>query len=221
MRGLRGGFAALLILACAGNVSAKTVQVTASGFSFSPSAVTINTGDSIQWVLGGGSHTTTSGTGSSDPQVGVLWDAPLNSLHTSFTRRFTSVGTFPYFCRPHEFFGMKGTITVTMVTGIFDDNGDGALLPSSLLNQNVPNPFNAGTVISFSLRSDRPVSLVVYDILGRRVRALLSGVQRAGASETSWDGRDDQGRAVATGVYFYRLVVDGEAPLTRKMVLLR
>lgn len=95
-----------------GAASGTTVVIGTSGFSFSPAAVTIAPGDSVRWNWISGFHTTTSGTGSLDPQSGVLWNAPLDVTHPTFVRQFTSAGTFPYYCSFHEAFGMAGTITV-------------------------------------------------------------------------------------------------------------
>jgi plastocyanin len=94
-------------------VTAKTVQVSASGTSFNPSNVEIHAGDTVRWVASG-THTVTSGTGSSDPSAGALFDHPLSSGQ-SYSFVFTSPGTFHYFCVPHEQSGMKGTVTVTLV----------------------------------------------------------------------------------------------------------
>ena len=74
------------------------------------------------------------------------------------------------------------------------------------LRGNWPNPFNANTTIAFDVSKTVPVNLVVYDVLGRRVRALHSGeTLTAGQYRTPWNGRDDEGRPAASGVYLYRL----------------
>jgi len=109
------GSAVLWILMAAQTGFGTVVVVNVGGFAFSPTAVTIAPGDSIQWTWSAGFHTTTSGTGSSDPQVGVLWDVPIDGTHPSFIRQFNTAGTFPYFCRFHELSNMKGTITVNTV----------------------------------------------------------------------------------------------------------
>jgi len=88
------------------------------------------------------------------------------------------------------------------------------------LNQNAPNPFNPATSISFSLAEDRNTSLVVYDALGRTVRTLVNGPLPAGTHTVRWDGRDDTGAAVSSGVYLYRLTAGGVTE-TRRMTLVR
>jgi hypothetical protein len=88
------------------------------------------------------------------------------------------------------------------------------------LHQNYPNPFNPGTTIDFALDEDGPVSLRVYDVSGRLVRTLVDGSRPAAAYAEQWDGRDDHGNEVASGVYVYRLTSASKS-LTKKMVLLR
>ena len=88
------------------------------------------------------------------------------------------------------------------------------------LGQNQPNPFNPATRIPYALTDDADVVLVIYDASGRRVRTLVREFQTAGFQTAEWDGRDDAGTPVGSGVYFYRLHAGGfEA--TRKMVLVR
>lgn len=88
------------------------------------------------------------------------------------------------------------------------------------LLQNVPNPFNPATTIGYSLRERSAVTLTVYDVMGARVRALVDEVMPAGTHQAVWDGRDGKGRAVPSGVYFYRLRATGY-DATHRMVLLK
>ena len=73
------------------------------------------------------------------------------------------------------------------------------------LEQNYPNPFNPTTKIEYALPKNAAVKLVVYNSLGQQVRTLLDMKKEAGFHEIEWDGRNDAGQAVATGMYFYRL----------------
>lgn len=86
--------------------------VFASGFTFSPNAVTITVGDTILWKQVSGSHTTTSGTGPGDPEAGLLWNKSLTSASPEYQRQFNTSGSYPFYCIPHVSFGMTGTITV-------------------------------------------------------------------------------------------------------------
>ncbi len=91
---------------------------------------------------------------------------------------------------------------------------------ASYLAQNYPNPFNPTTRIAFGLSAPGHVSLRIYDAAGRLVRALADEDRSAGRYEETWDGRDSNGRAAASGIYFYRLSA-GSFVETRKMALLR
>jgi hypothetical protein len=88
------------------------------------------------------------------------------------------------------------------------------------LFQNTPNPFNPSTVIGFGLASDMPVRLAVYSVDGQKVRELVSGQMSAGRHSVVWDGRDDAGQTVSSGVYLYRLEAGGKSE-ARRMLLVR
>ncbi len=91
----------------------------------------------------------------------------------------------------------------------------------SALEQNIPNPFNPKTSIRFTVGTDAArVNLSVYDVYGRLVARLVDGNPGAGEHVVTWNGRDDRGRSVASGVYFARLSV-GSWTETRKMALLK
>lgn len=83
-----------------------------------------------------------------------------------------------------------------------------------------PNPFNGATTLRFTVDVPSPVSLVVFDALGRKVRTLHSDHVPAGSYQVSWDGADDLGRPVASGVYLYRLVAR-DYRMTRRLTVLR
>ena len=100
--------------------------------------------------------------------------------------------------------------------------GDPASAPHSALAQNAPNPFNPQTVIRYTIADTGPVQLEVYDVSGSLVRVLVDGVRESRATpyNVTWDGRDESGETVASGVYFYRLIAPGIVQ-TKKMVLLK
>jgi hypothetical protein len=96
-----------------------------------------------------------------------------------------------------------------------------APLPRHLaLAQNHPNPFNPQTVIAFELPRAQPVQLRIYDLQGKLVRNLVQGLQPAGRHEVVWQGRDERGSEVASGLYFYRLTTE-DGDQVRKMTLLK
>jgi hypothetical protein len=97
---------------------------------------------------------------------------------------------------------------------------DTAVLVQALhLLQNQPNPFSPETRIEFDLPQSGPVELKVYAVSGRLVRTLVEGRRAAGSHSVRWDGRDDAGRKVSSGVYFYNLSANGISE-SRKMILL-
>ncbi len=104
------------------------------------------------------------------------------------------------------------------VTGV---NRDNTLVPAYYeLSQNYPNPFNPTTIIKFVIPKAQKISLTVYDILGRNVKTLINDFTQAGKYTVSWDGTNNKGERVASGVYMYRLVAE-DFVQTKKMVLLR
>lgn len=88
------------------------------------------------------------------------------------------------------------------------------------LNQNYPNPFNPTTTITYSLTSGAEVEMVVINMLGQQVRTLVNQYQAAGEHSVVWDGRDQTGTQVASGIYFYRMTSNGVVD-TKKMLLLK
>jgi hypothetical protein len=88
------------------------------------------------------------------------------------------------------------------------------------LHQNTPNPFNPSTMISFTLPAKSRVTISIYDVKGRRVKTLVDESIEEGYHERAWDGKDDAGGQVSTGIYFYSLTA-GDRRLTRKMLLLK
>ena len=116
--------------------------------------------------------------------------------------------------------GALGDGCTVMVTAV----EDGPLADSPprgvALRQNVPNPFNPSTRISFALGKSETVSLRVYDVSGRLVTTLVDGYLPAGEHRVTWRGEDGDGAAVSSGIYFYRLRTP-EGNETRSMVLLK
>ena len=88
------------------------------------------------------------------------------------------------------------------------------------LGDNYPNPFNPVTKISFDLPVSSRVMLKIYDVRGIQIRTLVSGVMPFGSHTVTWNGTDDRGRAVSSGVYFYRIEAEGFAA-THKMMLIK
>ena len=100
-------------------------------------------------------------------------------------------------------------------------NQEQKILPEqATLYQNYPNPFNPSTTIKFSLRENAKISLSVIDLNGKLISTLFEGYQNAGNKLFTWDGTNQSGQKITTGVYIYRLQVNGIAQ-NRKMIYLK
>jgi len=96
-------------------------------------------------------------------------------------------------------------VTTGRYTSPAQDGGPREARPAYALLGNAPNPFNPRTTISFSLPTAQDVTLRVLDVRGQVVRTLVRGPRPSGENQVTWDGRDDSGRPVGSGVYFYRM----------------
>ncbi len=107
-----------------------------------------------------------------------------------------------------------------LVTDIDDDDPKVTLPESFSIEQNYPNPFNPTTIISYSLPSKAEVEIVIYNILGQRVKAFDQGQQSAGEYTVTWNATDKNNKHVASGIYFYKITA-ANFTATRKMVFLK
>ncbi|NKB65641.1 MAG: T9SS type A sorting domain-containing protein [Candidatus Latescibacteria bacterium] len=107
----------------------------------------------------------------------------------------------------------------SQITAVLEDYSQ--TLPQDIaLEQNYPNPFNSGTAIRFALPVGGQVELALYNLVGQKVQTLVQGQRPAGTYTVRWDGRDEAGRELASGLYLYRLQAGGQVK-TRKLLLLR
>ncbi|HEX7071955.1 MAG TPA: FlgD immunoglobulin-like domain containing protein [Rhodothermales bacterium] len=98
---------------------------------------------------------------------------------------------------------------------------EASTIPSTVeLAQNSPNPFNPTTNIQFNLNASADVRLAVFDLLGRQVRLLIDATLEPAAYTVTWDGTDDGGRQMPSGVYLYRVTAGGNS-VARTMTLLK
>ena len=109
------------------------------------------------------------------------------------------------------------------VTGIDRPMGDYSdMLPGSFeLFQNYPNPFNPQTTIRFAVPEPSEIQIIVYNSLGQKVRLLTRENYSPGYYEVVWDGRDDFGSPVASGIYFYKMISESGIGQARKLLLLK
>jgi len=112
------------------------------------------------------------------------------------------------------------TPSASNIASVVHENGSSGIPADFRLEQNFPNPFNPETVVRYQLPRRERVRIGVYTLLGTRLRILADEIQEAGCREVVWDGTDDAGKAVSSGIYFYRLETEAFGQ-TRKMILIR
>ena len=155
-----------------------------------------------------------------------------NSAGTQVARGYTvsnpEVGSYNasvgrYYVRVDGYLGATSSYTLTVTGGLAATNNapEKQDLPSAFaLGQNSPNPFNPMTKISFDLPKSSQVMLRIYDTRGHLIRSLVNETMGAGRQEVVWNGTDDAGMQVHSGVYFYVIRAD-DFQATRKMTLLK
>jgi len=159
-----------------------------------------------------------------DLQSGVLYtqeefpDERSNCMVTIVNNRIYVMGGFEPGHGDHKL----ETVLTGYLLGISDVGSDEtASLPVNYrLYQNHPNPFNAGTIIRYEIPQAAQVMVKVYNSTGQEIRTLVNEFQQPGHYRISWDGRDEQGRLVRSGIYIYQLRA-GSFTQTHKMILMR
>jgi hypothetical protein len=114
-------------------------------------------------------------------------------------------------------------VDYTGSTGVEEEQGSVVVVPIrtfQIILENSPNPFEAKTKISYALPKESRVTLTIYNVAGQKVKTLVNRMQSAGMYSADWNGKDDQGRNVASGVYFYRLDSENFKAI-RKMIVVR
>lgn len=141
---------------------------------------------------------------------------------TAYVDSSVSIGTTYYYTvsAVHPW-GITPTSNVASVSPVVPVGNHESVLPARYdLHANYPNPFNPATTIRYDLKAETRVTLRVFNLLGQEVRTLVDGRESAGYKVIEWDGKNNQGRAVSTGIYLYRLEA-GNFVKTRKMMMLK
>ncbi len=157
-----------------------------------------------------------------------VWMAPYSGIndhsphHTPPQRAYTLRGTdnsvFSAVLYVHDMLNDL-YFDASSFTGVDNEWGE-QIVQEFSLRQNYPNPFNPSTEIEFEIRRNGWVNLEIYNILGQKVRQLLTDHLEKGHHRITWDGKDDNGKDVANGIYFYRIQT-GDFTATKKMILLK
>jgi hypothetical protein len=193
-------------------------------------SVTLADGNAIKAALGGGVNVTLaldpSQLAGADASNRVKLFAP-NPYQGGSSISHWDVSAFPNLLMEPAINGNLSS-DVDLTLAHFTDLGWLDTLPTSVdrggpamaVLTNYPNPFNPATTIKYVISSAQTISLAIYDVRGRLVRTIESGARSSGPHTSLWNGRDDAGQAVASGVYYVRLAGENEM-LTRKIVMLK
>jgi hypothetical protein len=140
-----------------------------------------------------------------------------------FIGGFTHSGDYPFTAGAYDstFAGVIDVVVAKlyMESSVNVDNED--IIPFSFqLSQNYPNPFNPNTVINYVIPEETNVKLLIYNLTGQVIRTLVNVKQNAGSHSVIWDGKNNKGGMVSSGVYLYR-IVSKNFNLTKKMLLIK
>ncbi|MCF7805328.1 MAG: FG-GAP-like repeat-containing protein [Candidatus Marinimicrobia bacterium] len=161
----------------------------------------------------------------SDPEGGIAerqWsfgDGTNNSSEVNPTHTYTTSGTYGVQLVVTD--NADATDTTTLTVDITTTDIQDSDLPDTFtLKGNYPNPFNPATTIKYGLPKAAKVEIVIYDLIGRKITTLITSYQNAGWHTVQWNGTNDLGELISTGVYFYRLVA-GDFVDVKKMVYMK
>lgn len=199
-----GSFTMIATANSSGSDRTATVTVTAttpSGTNGSPRAIRVN---QARQNPSSGIHV--SGT------VTDTYSLPVSGVRVELTDEYASSGNYSTTTDG------SGRYWITLsLSNVTDDQS--ASPGTYELLQNYPNPFNPATTIQFRAPGQGHIKLIVYNVLGRKIRTLLEGDQARLTDEVVWDGTDDEKNGVPAGIYLYSLTA-GNVTQTRKMLLL-
>jgi hypothetical protein len=193
------------------DVGGYATPVLFSRFNAEPSGTNVE----IHWTLQSDetmdSYTLFRHEGATGPALAIA-NAPVEGIEGSYVDKSVAPGkTYRYELMIRTTDGDEFRSPLVSVT---------TTAPGITLYQNVPNPFNPVTTIRYDLPASARVQVSIVDVSGRRVRSLTDELQAPGSHNAIWNGRDDTGSAVASGVYFSVLQA-GKQRFTKKLVLLK
>jgi hypothetical protein len=177
--------------------------------------------------------------GAEPRQIRYIYKQNAQSTPSVWTVSYTGVNDYdPDYSPPHRAYTIRGTdnsvgsailyvrspyedlyFDASSFTGV-DEVREERTIRGFTLDQNYPNPFNPTTKIGFALSKSGQVRLEIFNILGERVKTLADQTLKAGHQTIEWDGKDDSGEEVASGIYLYRLQTK-DFTQTKKMVLIK
>ncbi len=152
-----------------------------------------------------------------DP-VQVQWPLPMDFSYSTSSAAYTHAsGGYPV----GDLNNFPSRYADWLAAGLGTDDEVSQITPSEFtLAQNYPNPFNPSTSISFALDRNADINLSIYNMLGQKVKTLIEGSKNAGIHTLQWNGLDETGQSVSTGIYLYKLT-SGSKSITKKMAFMK
>ncbi len=170
--------------------------------------------------------------------INYHWSAPggitlsdstiVNPTFTSPTVADSTNYTFTLIVDDGQLYSEPDTVVVSVIPFGIDDE---ILYPlSSYISENYPNPFNQSTTIKYALMENSKISIEIYNIRGQKIKTLIDSKMKYGPHSILWNGKDEKGKAVPSGVYFYKMSIECESSeggetrnynKVRKTILLR
>ncbi|HKA25494.1 MAG TPA: plastocyanin/azurin family copper-binding protein [Candidatus Eisenbacteria bacterium] len=178
-----------------------------NGDGIGPDTAFIQPGDAVMWKWVSGTHTTTNGVDTSDPNAGTIWNHNINSASQTFTQVFPNEGTFPFFCVPHFSLGMKGAVVVQQAVAVRPLGDPVARI--GFLSSPEPNPTSGRVLFRFGLRQAGLARAEILDARGRLIAVPVNDHLEPGSFSGVWNGLTSGGAHVSPGVYYVRLTVPG------------
>jgi len=161
--------------------------------------------------------TFTTISGATYVEAPVEWTEFSYPVPASYNGQFARVGIK---CESNDaFIFLVDDFKLLGVNGV---SGEDEVIPvvQTALMGNYPNPFNPETTISYSIKSDEQVTIEIYNLKGQKVKTLVNEKAKAGNHKVVWNGSDDNGKSVSSGVYFYRMK-SGRYTSSKKMILMK
>ncbi len=143
------------------------------------------------------------------------------TLVFAYVDSLSETGDYGYYVTAMYAQNNQSNPTETIIIEYLQTDTENELIPvATTLNGNYPNPFNPETTIKFNLKENSKVTIEIYNIKGQKVKTLMNDVKNAGYHSVIWDGKDDKGKNVTSGIFLYRMKADKYSS-TRKMILLK
>ena len=113
------------------------------------------------------------------------------------------------------------TVPIIWDSSLINDADDNTIQLSGINLSNFPNPFNPTTTIEFSIQNDSKIEISIFNIKGQKIKTLVYNEFTKGSHSIIWNGDDDTGKSVSSGIYYYRLNVNGKTEAVKKCLQLK